>query len=69
MVDTELYKLYLRYLYTSTTRLILNCINFDNKIDLDKLDNDRAVMPTIRIRFEYNPNAIQMRFERNSNIN
>ena len=47
MVDTELYKPYLRHLYTSTTRLILSCISFDNEIDLDKLDNDCAVTPAI----------------------
>jgi len=56
-VDTELYKLYLRHLYTSTTRLILSCVSFDNKIDLDELDNDRAVTPAIRMRFERDLNA------------
>jgi len=44
MVDTKLYKLYLRYLYTLITRLILSCISFDNEIDLDELDNNCAVM-------------------------
>ena len=47
MVDTELYKFYLRHLYTSTTRLILSYISFDNEIDLDELDNNCAVMPAI----------------------
>jgi hypothetical protein len=42
MVDTELYKLYLRHWYTLITRLILSCVSFDNKIDLDELDNARA---------------------------
>ena len=66
MVDTELYKLFLRHLYTLTTRLILSCVSFDNKINLNKLGNDRAVTPAIRMRFECDPNAIQMRFKRNS---
>ena len=57
MVDTELYKLYLRHLYTSTTRLILSCVSFDNEIDLDELDNDCAVTPAIRMRFERDSNA------------
>jgi len=45
MVNTKLYKLYLRYLYTLITRLILNCVSFNNEIDLDELDNNRAVTP------------------------
>jgi len=57
MVDTELYKLYLRHLYTSTTRLILSCASFDNEIDLDELDNDRAVTPAIRMQFKRDSNA------------
>jgi len=57
MVNTELYKLYLRHLYTPIMRLILSCISFDNEIDLDKLDNDRAIMPAIRMRFEGDSNA------------
>ena len=28
-------------------RLVLNCINFDNKINLDKLDNNHTIIPTI----------------------
>ena len=58
MVDTELYKLYLRHLYTLITRLILSCVSFDNKIDLDELDNDRAVTPAIRMQFECDPTVI-----------
>ena len=57
MVNTELYKLYLKYLYTSTTRLILSCVSFNNEIDLDELDNNRAVTPTIRMRFKRDSNA------------
>ena len=57
-IDTKLYKLYLWHLYTSTMRLILSYISFDNEIDLDKLDNDRAVTPAIRMRFKCDPNAI-----------
>ena len=47
MVNTELYKLYLRHLYTLIMRLVLSYINFDNKIDLNKLDNNYTVIPTI----------------------
>jgi len=47
MVNTELYKLYLRHLYTLITRLILSCVSFNNEINLDKLDNDCAIMPII----------------------
>jgi hypothetical protein len=41
-------------------RLILSCVSFDNEIDLDEPDNDRAVTPAIRMRFECDPNAIRM---------
>ena len=47
MVDTKLYKLYLRHLYTLIIRLVLSYISFNNEINLDKLDNDRAVTPII----------------------
>ena len=46
-VDTKLYKLYLWHLYTLIIRLVLNYISFNNKIDLNKLDNNYAIMPTI----------------------
>ena len=46
-VDTELCKPYLWHLYTLITRLVLSCVSFNNKIDLDELDNDRADMPAI----------------------
>ena len=46
-VDTKLYKLYLWHLYTLTMRLVLNCISFNNKINLNKLDNDYTVIPII----------------------
>jgi len=49
MVNTKLYKLYLRHLYTLTIRLILSYISFNNKINLNKLDNNRAIMPIIQI--------------------
>ena len=58
MVNTKLYKLYLRHLYTLIIRLVLSYISFNNKIDLDELDNDRAVMPAIQMRFKCDPNAI-----------
>ena len=57
MVDTELYKLTFRHLYTLIMRLILSCISFDNEINLDKLDNDRAIIPAIRMRFKCDLNA------------
>ena len=47
MVDTKLYKLYLWHLYTLIMRLILSDISFDNKIDLNKLDNNYTITPTI----------------------
>ena len=46
-VDTKLYKLYLWHLYTLIMRLILSYTSFNNKINLNKLDNDHAIMPTI----------------------
>ena len=49
MVNTKLYKLCLRHLYTLITRLILSYISFDNKINLDKQDNNRAVTSAIQI--------------------
>ena len=49
MVNTKLYKLYLRHLYTSTTRLILSYISFNNEIDLGELDTNRAITPIIRM--------------------
>ena len=57
MVNTKLYKLYLRHLYTSTTRLILSCISFNNEINLDTLNNDCAVTPIIQMRSKRNSNA------------
>jgi len=57
MVNTKLCKLYLRHLYTSTTRLILSCVSFDNEINLDKLDTNYAVTLAIRMRFERDLNA------------
>ena len=47
MVDTKLYKLYLRHLYTLITRLILSCVSFNNEIDLNELDNNCAITPII----------------------
>ena len=46
-VDTKLYKLYLWHLYTLIIRLIPSYISFNNGINLDKLDNNHAVIPTI----------------------
>jgi len=57
MVNTKLYKLYLRHLYTSTIRLILSCVSFNNKINLDKLDNNRAITPIIQMRFKRDLNT------------
>ena len=47
IVNIKLYKLYLRHLYTLIIKLILSYISFNNKINLDKLDNNYAVMPII----------------------
>ena len=49
MVDTKLYKLYLRHLYTLTTRLVLSCVSFNNKINLDEPTKHRANTPVIPI--------------------
>jgi len=57
MVNTKLYKLTFRHLYTSTIRLILSYISFNNKINLDKLDNNCAVMPIIQMQFKRDLNT------------
>ena len=59
-VDTKLYKLYLRHLYTLIIRLVLSCVSFNNKINLNKLDNNCAVTPIIRIQFKHDLNANQL---------
>ena len=43
-VDTELYKLYLWHLYTLAMRLVLSYISFNNKIDLNKLNNNINIL-------------------------
>ena len=47
IVNTKLYKLYLRHLYTLIIRLILSYVSFNNKINLDELDNNYTITPAI----------------------
>ena len=56
MVDTELYKLFFRHLYTLIMRLILSYISFNNGINLNKLDNNYIITSIIQMRFKHNLN-------------